>query len=260
MLGAFNLNKNIDIEFKDDCFFYKEGIKLFSKQKNIIENEVEKYFNNKGELEAKEIMEDWFPEIKANIFLSHSHIDEKNAITLAGFLNYKLGLNTFIDSTVWGYANNLLRKFDDEYCRNSSNTAYDYQKRNISTTHVHIMLSIALMNMMDKTEVVFFYNTPNSVSLSDDIDSATSSPWIFSEISMTRMLRSRSKDEQRDMLLKASISEEAIVPTVKYPLSLEHLIDIDFKKFTNWVDIAERQQAKGGEALDILYQQVGLNI
>ena len=55
---------------------------------------------------------------------------------------------------------------------------YDYNKRNYSTSHVHMMLSTALTMMMDEAECVIFLNTPNALS-TKDIVHKTESPWIF---------------------------------------------------------------------------------
>ena len=132
---------------------------------------MERYLSPCGELKASEIEKDWFPEIKADVFWSHSHKDEKDVIALAGFLN-NLGLTTFIDSCVWGYADDLLKQIDDTYCisKKSSDDLidfYSYQKRNQSTTHVHMLLNGALMKMMDNTECLIFLDTPNSLKMQD---------------------------------------------------------------------------------------------
>lgn len=46
---------------------------------------------------------------------------------------------------------------------------YDYNLRNYTTSHVHMMLATALTEMIDNTECIMFYNTPNSVLLADDL-------------------------------------------------------------------------------------------
>lgn len=51
------------------------------------------------------IQNDWFPEIDADIFISHSHNDCKLANGIAGWMNEEFGLRCFIDSNVWGYTN-----------------------------------------------------------------------------------------------------------------------------------------------------------
>ena len=125
-----------------------------------------------------------FQKLKQIFFLSHSHKDEKQIIALAGFLFSELGLRAFVDSCVWGYADKLLKEIDDKYCafeRNWDGTVelYDYQKRNQSTTHVHMILNGALMKMMDRTECLIFVDTPNSLQTKDISMRVTNSGWII---------------------------------------------------------------------------------
>lgn len=91
---------------------------------------------------------------------------------------------------VWGYSKDLLEIIDDEYGLQTSGN-YSYQRRNYLTSHVYMMLSIALTKMIDKCESIFFVNTPNLIVVSENIKAAkyTLSPWIYSELEMTRMIR-----------------------------------------------------------------------
>jgi len=57
----------------------------------------------------------WFPQINANIFISHSHNDEKKAITLAGWISETFHLKAFIDSCVWKCSNDLLKIIDNDF-------------------------------------------------------------------------------------------------------------------------------------------------
>lgn len=62
---------------------------------------------------------------------------------------------------------------------------YEYDNRNRSTSHVHMLLNGALAKMINKTECLFFINTPNSVNAQDvENPSKTASPWIYSELLM----------------------------------------------------------------------------
>lgn len=55
------------------------------------------------------IQDDWFPEINADIFISHSHGDCDLANGIAGWMNEEFGLRCFIDSNVWGYMMPMVR-------------------------------------------------------------------------------------------------------------------------------------------------------
>jgi hypothetical protein len=150
-------------KIKQDHF--KFGKCLYSSQKVLVKNTLDEFFTKDGYLNAEKMQENWFPSLDADIFISHSHRDEELAISLAGWLNEKLNIKSvFIDSCVWGYANDLLKSIDNEYCKNKFSETYDYEKRNISTSHVHMMLSTALSKMLDNSECCFFLHTPASVS------------------------------------------------------------------------------------------------
>lgn len=149
MYRGYNLT---DATFTQNALNYQYGKNLYEDFQKTIRPSLESYIIDNGILDAEEIQKDWFPEVNAHIFISHSHKDKDLAIALAGWLRYKFGLDAFIDSCVWGYANDLLKILDDEYCKHSHSDLYDYNKRNYSTSHVHMLLMAALNKMIDKTE------------------------------------------------------------------------------------------------------------
>lgn len=77
--------------------------------------------------------------------------------------------------------------------------------RNYSTSHVHMMLSIALSRMIDKCESVFFLNSENSISIAEEISKErTASPWIYNELSLADMIKIRPINCYRDEFLQFS--------------------------------------------------------
>ena len=66
-------------------------------------------------LNGNKIQIDWFPQISADIFISHSHDDEDLANAFAGWLYDEFKLTSFIDSNAWGYVDELLTLFNKEY-------------------------------------------------------------------------------------------------------------------------------------------------
>ena len=145
-----------------------------------------------------------------NVFLSHSHKDITKVAAFAGWLYDTFGLTSFIDSCSWGYCDDLLKEIDDEYCKNKSGDTYNYQLRNYTTSHVHMMLSSALSQMIDNTECIIFFDTPNSIVLKDELDNvkkkdkkATLSPWIYHELSMSTMIRT-TLPKRRSVILEHS--------------------------------------------------------
>lgn len=243
---------NLELDEKFDNYFYYIGKSLYSDYKNIISATLEDFANNDGSLNASTMKENWFPQIKADVFISHSHKDEALAISLAGWLNAKFGLNAFIDSCIWGYADDLLKLIDDKYCSIDSSNSYNYEKRNYSTSHVHMMLSTALTIMIDNAECLFFLNTPNAIAPTDVIEKQTLSPWIYSEITTTQLIRKKSARDHRELLKKAGRGlHEAAELKIIYDLNLSHLLEIDHEILDYWLRYHET--IKSENALDDLY-------
>ena len=134
MYSGFNLL--ISEEDKDSLRKYaKIGEVLFQNQKQKIKDTLDEYINIDGSINVAMIEKDWFRSISANVFISHSHTDEGLVKFFAGYLYESFGLTCFIDSCVWGYANDLLKMIDNEYCKiivdkDGSRSSYDYNKRN----------------------------------------------------------------------------------------------------------------------------------
>lgn len=204
-----------------------------------------------GTIDGTKVQNDWFPEIKADIFLSHSHKDIELAEKLAIWLDEKFGLKTFIDSNVWGYADDLLKKIDDEYCFKDG--YYIYERRNLTTSHVHMMLNVALSKMIDKCECVFFLNTPNSIKLSESMKSQTSSAWIYSELILSKIIRKKTRKEHRQ---RFTILRDSAEFDINYDVPIDHLEEIDFRDLYKWS--INCNKSRGCYNLDELYFQKGI--
>ena len=208
MFSKFKLNDIVYSDFKE---YESLGKEYYAKIQTDIQSSLKEFIGIDGVIDGTKLQESWFPtKQKFSVFLSHSHADEKVAVSIAGFLKKELNLNTFIDSCLWGYSNDLLREIDEKYCRHSNGTSFDYDKRNYSTSHVHMMLSIALSRMIDKCESVFFLNSENSISIAEEISKErTASPWIYNELSLADMINESSSLQIKyevDKILRSFIS------------------------------------------------------
>lgn len=145
-------------------------------------------------IDGTKLQEEWFPtrcyESQFQVFISHSHKDFETAGSLAGFLHQEYGLHSFIDSVYWGYIDELLRDLNDYYSSFVKNgiDVYNYHTGNFLSANVHIMLSNALMRMMDACECLIFVDSDNSMKYRKN-QTSTPSPWIFEEIGFSQCLR-----------------------------------------------------------------------
>ena len=115
-----------------------------------------------------------------------------------------------------------------------------------------MMLSTALTMMIDKTECLIFLNTPNSITASELIEQ-TESPWIYSEIAVTNMIRKKLPSEHRAVYKSFSIKKSLYVESlkVKYDLPLDHLTNMDSETLLEWANYVKDNNIN---ALDALYK------
>lgn len=121
---------------------------LDSSKAAVERNLKEIVINGTESLDGSSIQGEWFPEINADIFISHSHDDADLANGIAGWINSNFNLHCFIDSNVWGYSDELLEKLNSRYSNKRPNSnggyLYDHQSCINASKHVDTMLTIAL--------------------------------------------------------------------------------------------------------------------
>lgn len=264
MFAGFNLDlpNNTDIYGKKIIDFSKykvQGENHLNRQKEYYNKKLKEYVINGTEfINGSKLQDDWFPEIEADVFISHSHKDLELAQGFVGWLNVEFGLKCFIDENAWGYADELLEEINSEYSdkRSDKNGGYLYShnKSNIASKHVNIMLSIALQKMIDKLEATFVLNTAHSIQKYSDVhNNSTYSPWIYSEIVCTEIIRKKPLSEYRKYLIHKFANESASKEyQAAYNISLEHLIEINTTILKKWAD-----HSKAAYPLDILYTLTG---
>ena len=181
-----SLNRYINIHdsaFKKEMNKWDKNLNIYIKAKQI----------DMDYLSGDKIADDWFPQIEADVFISHSHKDERLAKATAGWFLSNFHIRPFIDSCVWGYCSDLLNSFNQKYSNKyrigRSMHIYDLNDCNHNSQHVNIMLLMALEKMMDNTETVFFLNTNNSINHFEC--NTTYSPWIYAELLCAKIIRKR---------------------------------------------------------------------
>ena len=245
MFAGFNLD-NLDNKFFGDKFEYYEkiGKQHLTSVEGDIYTTLSSYIKS-GTTDGTKLQNDWFPKINADIFISHSHKDEQLANALSGWLYSEFKLRCFVDSNMWRNMNTLLEDINDTFSNKrpdgNGGKIYDHKLCKIASTHVNMMLNIALQKMIDKTEVVILLNTVNSINKYEDhlqeSKLSTYSSWIYSEIICTEIIRKQPLSEYRraDKIENSFyFSENLRNLEIEYDIELSHLQKITPSDLKNW--------------------------
>ena len=221
--------------------------------KSTINTKINDFINDNKEINLTDIGENWFPNIEADVFISHSHKDEKLAIKLALWLHYCFGIKAFIDSTVWGYSRDLLYKIINNRAYNyffDYPNSYNFDETLNINSHIDMLLSMALTKMIDKCECLIFLNTPNSISRENTME-ITYSPWIYHEIGVSKVIKRTKPNRLQNKygLVYFSKSAENVIPFLETDTS--HLFKLDENILNSW---REKSNMRGVEELNYLYR------
>lgn len=219
----------------------KSGYKIANRKKDEVERKLDEYHfpESSNEVDLSKVIKDWFPLGQYDIFLSHSHSDEKKAIAISYYLKEHFDLDCFVDSCVWGYAETLLRKLDEKYCKKNGKT-FDYDCRNGTTAHVHLMLNSALMEMMQSCLIFIFLQTEKSLQTDrKGVENWTYSSWIYSELSMSRMMFNILNSKKMEGFSRRKIiAESTHLPMGYSNVDTNHLDDISLLDFCQMLERA----------------------
>lgn len=243
---------------ESDVEKYREKIEKISKEllKDFEESLV---VTENGTIDGNKTIETWFPDYGADVFLSHSHKDIELTMKLACWLENNFGVKVFIDSLLWKNINDLQKEIDKKYTYSERTGTYDYDLRNVTTSHVHTMLSTALNDMIDSTECVMFLNTPSSIELSN-LKNSTFSPWIYSEIKAANLLRTNIPKRHLESGIEDKFlfhNRDAMNGSLKimYPADLSRFHKIEYSALGGWKLLNGNN--RGIESLDLLYMGWG---
>jgi hypothetical protein len=246
------------LNFDDDHdLCNRKGREVTQAYEKQIRSKLDSFTCSDGAIDGSSLQGHWFPRVDADIFLSHSHGDLDLALSFAGWIQSEFNLKVFIDWCVWGYADNLLKQIDSDYCMNPGRKTYDYAKRNGSTSHVHMMLATALGMMIDNTEALFFLETPSSITAEEAVKK-TCSPWLFAEIAMANIVRRKTPQfHRRTVNFAESVQRQDAHRGLKinYSVDTDSLVSLDTRLLNSWRHLHEKRNQHG---LDSLYEIVGL--
>lgn len=255
------MHRGFELEGIESIFTERDKSKgdiIYSQLRKELEQEVKNITIDNDIVDGSMIQSEWFPQIKTDVFISHSHIDEDSAIKFSGWLYNNFGITSFIDSCVWGYSAKLLKEINNKYSEmttNTEGTLYSYDKCNYAASHVNIMLANAIMKMIDRCECFMFLNSTNSIHLSEEIkEPKVSSPWIYMELGLSKYVRRRPLSDYReyDAVMHEEYSVNKGVLKVEYKPDIEHLHKIGISDLLDWKNNCIALDKY--EALDDLYE------
>ena len=246
MYRGFKITKETIEKILEDKEYYRRGYKREAEEiKKEIKNKLEKYLTSNSKIDVEKLREEWFPTEKYDIFLSHSHVDIEDIEALAGYLVQEKGLKVFVDSFIWGHYDILLGQLNNRYNQtwesDTFDITYNHQGANWCCTNVTIILNSALQEVIDKSEALFFYNTPNSITHDYKNKDRTESPWIFSEIETSRIIR-KNMPQRMEVICESAGRKYSDAYNMKkakfsYWLDHNHLMEIEREKFDKWINI-----------------------
>lgn len=232
-------------------FYLVRGRALYEANQETVRAKISSFINPRGKIDAGQLQAEWFPSVEADVFISHSHNDLDQALIFSGWL-LDQGITTFVDSCVWGNASQLLKEIDKIYTWQPTRGVYDYNLRNFSTSHVHMLLSVALTKIIDTCECLFFLNTPNAIR-SEEVVAETASPWLYHELTIASFIRRKELSDYRsyaDFQKGLSVNEGL---EMAFPVNLEDLIELDANDIVAW---EEKLTGMEPYPLDTLYKYV----
>lgn len=188
----FKINVS-EIELLKRLYFQRMKMPLGKLPVRRISNEIKDSIfqlvvQNNGVIDGERLKKQIFPTNFVqpyNVFISHSHNDIDNAKILAKFLS-EAGFNPFLDSYVWGSADDLITEINNKYCKNSTG-GYKYRDVLFVTSHIHSILSMAIMETISAVDMFLFIESAESVNLKG-VNKRTLSPWLYQEINFAQIL------------------------------------------------------------------------
>ncbi|WP_052510621.1 hypothetical protein [Pseudomonas sp. W15Feb9B] len=197
-------------------------------KKRVIE--LADYLVDSVTIDAKKVIDLLFPEVNADVFISHSHKDVSLATQLAIDISNTKGMGVFVDSCVWGSSSKLLKIINDRFCKIPGSSNYDYEKVMRTSSHVNMILTTALQRMMDSASNFIFLDSESSLIQGKfwEDEVRTDSAWIHMELKFSELLSDR-----RFVTRAAFESMDDL--SFAHPAPTEHLEKVSAARFYRWL-------------------------
>lgn len=268
MYRGFCVSEETIVGLTEDYLFddgvygkYNEVLEELDKKSNVINSRIAKILKGdaNGIIDGDALQQACMPTKtdKYDVFISHSHLSEDIAKDLAAYLYLKYGVKCFVDGFVWGSCDeNILKPIDIRWSKHDTKPgSYSYQKRNYSTSHVHAMLSMALLEMIDQCECCIFIK-PEEVYNISNIEKCTLSPWIYEEITMFNLVRKRDLSRPKRCMESYSTTDDKL--SIRYKLDLSNMPELTKSHLTMPIHLESigSDYTKAYRWLDNIYDSV----
>lgn len=192
-----------------------------------------------GVISGETLKNGWLPvDENYHVFISYSRDDKSKAEKLANWLTSH-GVKCFLDSYYWNNADDLLKAIDDKWCKDKDGY-YNYRNRNYTSSLIHAMLSMAIMEAISRCDFGIFIESGNSVDLDlSDISTFTLSPWIYEELHMMTIIEKRvpswlKKERVRLFSSDTGVLVESAPPVrMSFEIPRDELVEIDYYTLTH---------------------------
>lgn len=219
-------------------------------------------YNQRNVLDAEALAATIFPETRYDVFLSHSHADQRNAVDFALALG-KRGLKVFVDSTVWGFYGDLVRKIIAQTSPLDGETKDEHVNR--IHADVHMMLAGALHRTIARAETFVFLRSEKSVPLSFGNKARTLSPWLYSELQFSFQVQHATPKRVRERIgatlddVKGfnNMSLENMQHLMAFRAFNDHLPPVRGNSLRDWL-VELPASIQGNGLLDLLYSRFDL--
>lgn len=226
MFLPFKINITEIDKLKDiNC---KNKIKLEEKEQSVLNFLKTKFDFRTRSFDAEKIKEGWLPiKDQYNVFISYSHDDKEKALILVNWFESH-GIKCFLDAYYWNNADKLLKAIDDLKCKNPDGKSYNYKKRNYSTSLIHAILSMAIMEAIDKCDIGIFIESQNSLTVNlDSIHSFSLSPWIYEELKFMINIEKRIPNWLNERQIRMFSEGTRMIVESKAPLAMRFSVPLD---------------------------------
>lgn len=232
MYYGFNLSFEKDVPEQvllyRECDFQKELRDLV--EQVIINEDVSIIYKH------ADIIKKWFPENGYHIFISHSHKDVNLAKYIANKLYACYGIKSFIDSEFWGCVDEIISDINHKHFTcGDDNDQLSYEPCMRVASNFYLILADALLDAIRLSDSCWFLNTSNSIHCNESLEEATYSPWIYSELKYTSVIKKSwhpyrpqvATEARRNVAASIKKISESKNVNVEYIVPLDHLIPVD---------------------------------